>query len=517
MKRESEALPHWDAVVVGSGPNGLSAALELGRRGRRVLVLERAPVPGGGLDTRAGPIAGCLVDHCATVFPLARASPCFAASGIVERLPWIESPAVLAHPLGDGTTVLLWRDVERTAAELGCDERGYAALFRPLVDDAPQLLATLLGPAPGLVRFPGSRLPARALLRFARSGLRSVASLSRQFRSERTRALVAGLAAHSTLPLEWAPSAAFALVLAIAGHRVGWPLLRGGAVTLGRALAEEVARAGGSVECSFPVERLADVPPGRSLVLDVAPPAALALAGERWPLWYRRTLRSVRPGPGVFKVDWLVRQGIPWQDERCRLAATVHVGGAYDEIAAAERAVALGRVPERPFVILVQASRFDRSRTIDGVEVVWGYCHVPNGWSGDLTAAIEAQVERFAPGFRERIVARRTWEPRELARANPNLVGGDLTGGWPTLGQLFARPAGWPWPPYCTPDPAIFLASAATPPGGGVHGMCGYWAAQQVERWLARLDRPHAGRGRSGRIDANGRAHFRPRPGPAAS
>jgi phytoene dehydrogenase-like protein len=279
----------------------------------------------------------------------------------------------------------------------------------------------------------------------------------------------------------------------LCAHLTGWPLVRGGAVTLAGWLVEQVEAAGGAVRCSYPVERLADVPPARAIVLDLVPQGALALAGERWPRWYRRQLERFRPGPGVYKVDWLVRGGVPWRDERCQLAATVHVGGSAGAIAAAERAVSQGRVPERPFVLLVQGGRFDRSRSSSDLEPVWGYCHVPHGWIGDATAAIEAQVERFAPGFRDRIVARRSWKPAELQAANPNLVGGDLSGGWPTLRQLFTRPAAWPWPPYRTPDPAIFLASSATPPGGGVHGLCGYWAARTVGRWLRALERAGAG------------------------
>lgn len=484
MKRDFQASAAWDAVVVGAGPNGLAAAIALARAGRRVLVLEREPVPGGGLRSQASLFPGVRHDHCATVFALALASPFFRELGIRSALTWVESPAVVAHPLDDGEVVLLWRDLGQTSEELGSDAGRYAALLRPLVAAGPELLATVLGPAPGIYRFPGYRLPAAALVHFARAGLGPVTSLYRSFQTTRARALFAGLAAHSTLPLERAPSAAFGLVLALCAHLTGWPLVRGGAVELARWLVQQVEAGGGVVRCSYPVERLDDIPPARAIVLDLVPRAALALAGRRWPGWYRGQLERYRPGPGVFKVDWLVRDGVPWRNERCRLAATVHVGGSWDEIAAAERAVAEGTMPERPFVIVVQPGRFDTSRACGGVEVVWGYCHVPSGWTGDATAAIEAQIERFAPGFRDRIVARRCWRPLDLERANPNLLGGDLTGGWPTLTQLFTRPAVWPWPPYRTPDPAIFLASAATPPGGGVHGMCGYWASRSVERWL---------------------------------
>ncbi len=489
MSDRTVANPVRDVVVVGAGPNGLAAAIVLACEGRRVTVLERAAIPGGGLRSQASVLPGCLHDHCATVFPLAVASPFFQALGIAREVAWVHSPAVLAHPMPDGPAVLVWKDMHRTATELGQDGPRYRALFGPLVERADALLAMLLSPAPGLVRFPGSVPALRAFLHFTVDGVRSVQSLCRSFRSERARSLLAGLAAHSTLPLERAPSAAFALVLGLCAHHTGWPAALGGAVTLARWLVGRLEACGGEVRVLSQIERLDQLPPARAVVFDLVPVQALALAGVRWPGWYRRQLAAFRPGPGVFKVDWLVRSGVPWHDERCRLALTVHVGGTSEEIAAAERAVAHGQMTDRPFVILVQPSLFDHARSLDGLEVVWGYCHVPHGWSGDATAAIEAQIERFAPGFRERIVARRVWRPADLAKSNPNLRGGDLTGGWPLLRQLFTRPSAWPWPPYRTPDPGIFLCSAATPPGGGVHGMCGYWAARAVERWLCTLDR----------------------------
>ncbi len=489
MSDRTVANPVRDVVVVGAGPNGLAAALALARGGRKVTVLERAPVPGGGLRSQASILPGCLHDHCATVFPLALASPFFRQLGIVRDVEWIHSPAVLAHPQPDGPAVLLWRDLHRTAEELGPDGSRYLSLFSPLVAQAQSLLATLLGPAPGLVRYPGSAFAVRVFLHFAVNAVRSSAALCRSFATARARVLLAGLAAHSTLPLEQAPSAAFALVLGLCAHRDGWPVVAGGAARLAQWLVARLEECGGAVEVASDVERLDQLPPARAIVLDLLPAESDILVGARWPGWYRRQLAAFRPGPGVFKVDWLVRSGVPWNDQRCRLATTVHVGGTFEEIAASERAVARGQLADRPFVILVQPSLFDPARSLDGIEVVWGYCHVPYGWRGDATVAIEAQIERFAPGFREHIVARRVWRPADLARSNPNLRGGDLTGGWPLLRQLFTRPSAWPWPPYRTPDPGIFLCSAATPPGGGVHGMCGYWAARAVERWLRTLDR----------------------------
>lgn len=492
MQRPASEPRRWDAVIVGSGPNGLVAGLWLARRGWRVLIVERAEQPGGGLRTDEDLLPGCRHDHCATVFPLAVASPVLRSLGLVDVVEWISSPAAVAHPFDDGTVVLLWPELDRTCRELGPDGGRYRALLRPWVEGGPATIGALLSPLPGVVRSPELPRPSwSGMLRIAWTGLRSARWLVAQLSTREGQALLAGLAAHSTLPLEWAPSAAYALVLAACAHTVGWPLVRGGAARLIEWFVAQLDQAGAAIRCSTMVHSLAALPESQVLLLDVAPRTALALAGHRWPRWYRRRLERYRHGPGVFKLDWVVREGIPWRNPQCDWAATVHLGGSAEEIAAAERAVARGTMPERPFVIVVQPSWFDPTRAPRGLAVVWGYCHVPHGWRGDATDAIENQIERFAPGFRARIVTRRAWSPEALEHRNPNLVGGDLSGGWPTLGQLVGRPSWYPWPPYRTPDPAIFLCSAATPPGGGVHGMCGYWAARLADRRLRRVARIH--------------------------
>ena len=464
----------YDAVVVGAGPNGLAAAIVLARLGYRVLVIEAKETAGGGVRSAELTLPGFVHDVCSAIYPLGAGSPLFRTFPLADfGLQWIQPPAPLAHPLDDGTAVLLERSLEATAAGLGADGQAYQRLMAPLVKDAGDVLRFVLGPF---------RLPRRPLVlaRFALKALRSATGLAtRHFTGERARALVAGLAAHSMLPLERLPAAAFGLVLAMLAHTVGWPLPRGGAQRYADALVGYLQELGGALVTGSGVRSLRDVPNTRAVLFDLTPRPLLQLAGERFPEQYRRRLASYRYGPGVFKVDWALAGPIPWRARECARAATVHLGGTLNEIADAEREVAMGRHPERPFVILTQPSLFDRSRAPHGMHTAWAYCHVPNGSSLDMTAAIEAQVERFAPGFRALILARRASGPAELEQDNPNYVGGDINGGIQDLRQLFTRPA----PrlnPYTTPDPCLYICSSATPPGGGVHGMCGYWAARAV-------------------------------------
>ena len=445
-----------------------------------MLVLEAAATVGGGVRTAELTLPGFRHDVCSAIHPLGLGSP-FLGTLELERhgLEWIQPPAPLAHPFDDGTAALLERSVEATAQGLGADAGAYRRLMGPLVADAEDLLADILGP----LRVPGNPV---SLARFGLLGARSAVGLARRrFAGPRARALFAGLAAHSLLPLTSSPSAGFGLVLGLLGHHVGWPMPRGGSQTLAEALAACLRSLGGELELGRRVESLAELPPARAVLLDVTPRQLLRLAGSRLPAGYRRRLERFRYGPGAFKLDLAVDGPIPWRAPECARAATVHLGGTLEEIAASEAAVAAGRTSERPYVLLAQQSLFDPSRAPPGKHTVWAYCHVPNGSRVDMTARIEAQIERFAPGFRERVIAQHVLGPQELERYNANYVGGDINGGLQDLRQLLTRPVAR-LVPYETPLPGVFLCSSSTPPGGGVHGMCGYWAARAALRRLGR-------------------------------
>jgi phytoene dehydrogenase-like protein len=468
-----------DAVVVGSGPNGLAAAVTLAEAGLSVLVRERADGVGGGARTLPLTLPGYLHDHCSAIHPLAAASPLFRRLDLGARgLRWVEPPAAVAHPFDDGTAALLLRSLADTAGQLGRDARAWRSLFEPLAGAFEPLMDEALGAVVHLPRRP------LLLARFGLSALRSARALAeRRFREARARALFAGLAAHAVLPLERSPSAAFALVLGAAAHAVGWPFPAGGAQEIPDALAALLRERGGAIETGAEVRALRDVAAARLVLLDLGPRQVLGLAGEALPAGYRRALERFRYGPGAFKVDYALAAPIPWRAGECARAGTVHLGGTLEEIALAEGEVAAGRMPGRPFVLLAQHTLFDPSRAPPGRHTAWAYCHVPHGFGGDATAALEAQIERFAPGFREIVLARAARGPAALERENPNLVGGDLGGGENSLAQTVFRPAprAVPW---STPLPGVWLCSASTPPGGGVHGMCGFHAARAA---LARL------------------------------
>ncbi len=465
-----------DAVVVGSGPNGLAAAITLAEAGRSVLVLEAAETIGGGCRSAELTLPGYVHDVCSAVHPLVAGSPFFRSLPLAELGVELVHPAApVAHPLGDGTAVTLERSVAATAAGLGPDGAAYRALLEPLVRDAEALMADVLGPPLRPPRHP------LALARFAPRGLRSAVALGRRFSGERARGLLAGLAAHSSRPLDGALTGGIGLLLALLGHAVGWPVIRGGSGRLADAMAARVQALGGEIATGRLVTSLDELPPARAVLLDVSPRQLLAIAGARLPAAYRRRLARYRHGPGAFKVDWALAGPIPWRSPECGRAATVHLGGTMAEIAAAEGIVAAGGHPERPYVLLAQQTIADPTRAPAGRHTAWAYCHVPNGSPVDMTERMERQVERFAPGFRELILARAVRGPARLEGENPNYVGGDIAGGLQDLRQTLARPAAR-LDPYATPAAGVYLCSSSTPPGGGVHGMCGYLAARSALR-----------------------------------
>ena len=464
------------AVVIGSGPNGLVAAITLARAGVDVALHEAAPTVGGGLRSLELTLPGFVHDVCSAIHPFAHASP--AMRELALPVEWIHPPAPAAHPLDDGSAVVLERGLDETAAGLGRDGDAYRRLVEPLVTSWAEIEPVLLAPLPLQPR----RLTALArslgpdgAVRAAGAGLADARSLAeRLFAHERSRAWLAGIAAHSVLPLERRPSGGVGLVLAALAHVVGWPFPRGGAQALADALAAELVRLGGRIHTSSRV----DVLPRADLVLADVPPRDFArLAGDRVPARYRSALARYRHAPGAFKLDWALAEPIPWRANECRRAATVHLGGSLPEIAASESAAWRGLHSERPYVILVQHTLFDPSRAPAGRHTAWAYCHVPHGSRVPMTAAIESQVERFAPGFRDVVLARSALAPPDLERENPNLVGGDVNGGAMDLAQLLFRPRP-SLAPHRTPIRGVYLCSAATPPGGGVHGMCGYTAAR---------------------------------------
>jgi phytoene dehydrogenase-like protein len=470
--RERIRKDRYDAIVVGSGPNGLAAAIAMAREGRSVLILEAANRVGGGLRSEALTLHGFVHDVCSAIHPLGVGSPFFQTLPLTDHgLDWVQPEAPVAHPLDDGTAVTLERSIDATAAGLGDDATAYRRLMRSFVEDWERLGSDILGP----LRFP--RHPV-ALARFGLLALRSARGLAEsRFGGVRARALFAGIAAHAVLPLECTATAAVALVLSILGHVYGWPFPRGGTQSIANALTSCLRTLGGEVACGARVGSLDHLPSAQAVFLDLTPRQILGLTDAHLPPRYRRALERYRYGPGVFKIDLALDGPIPWTARDCARAATVHVGGTLSEIAASESAVWRDEHPVHPYVIVAQQSLFDPSRAPAGRHTVWAYCHVPNGSTLNMTDRIEAQIERFAPGFRDRILARNTMGPAALEERNPNYVGGDIGGGVQDLGQLFTRPV-MSLVPYRTPVRGLYLCSSSTPPGGGVHGLCGYHAAR---------------------------------------
>jgi len=461
-----------DAIVVGAGPNGLAAAIAIARTGRKVIVFESAATVGGGCRSDELTLPGFVHDVCSAVHPFAVASPFFRSLPLADHgLAWVEPPALLAHPLADGDAACVYRSVEETAQALGADGAAYRRLFTRLVADWPRIAEAVLGPL-GWPRHPV------ALGRFGLHALQPADRLARRlFAGEPARALVAGIAAHGMLPLDMRPTAGVALTLNLMAHVAGWPMPRGGAQRLSDALAAYLRSLGGEIVTGTPVTSIDALPGAKAVLCDLSPAPLLRIAGHRFPPRFRRALERYRYGMGVYKVDWALSAPIPWRNPGCARAATVHVGGTLAEIAASERAAWDGRAPERPFVLLTQPTLFDPSRAPAGRHIAWTYCHVPRGSEVDMLPRLEQQIERFAPGFRDCVLARSVMRPVDLERYNANYVGGDIASGVTDLRQLFTRPT---WRTYSTPVRGLYLCSAATPPGVGVHGMCGYFAARRA-------------------------------------
>lgn len=464
----------YDAIVVGAGPNGLAAAIELARRGKRVCIYEANDSIGGGARSASLTLPGFVHDICSAVHPLAVGSPFFKTLSLTNYgLEFIFPPAAVAHPFDDGSAILLHRSIEETSAQLGADADSYRRFLTPLVRDWEVLAPELLGP----IHFP--RHPF-AMARFGLNAIRSASGFVRsRFKEERTRTFFAGLAAHSCISLDQLGTAAFGLVLLTLGHKVGWPIPRGGTQNISHALAEYLKDLGGEIVTGVRVQSLDDLVPSACVLFDLTPRQLLNIMGDRFPARFQTKLSQYRYGPGVFKLDWALDAPVPWRAAECTQAATVHLGGSLAEIEASESAVWKGKVADHPFVLLTQPSLFDPSRAPEGKHTLWAYCHVPTGSTVDMTERIQNQIERFAPGFRARILSRSAMSPAQMERHNANLVGGDITGGVQTLSQLFTRPT---IHTYNTPLKDIYICSSSTPPGGGVHGMCGYHAARAALR-----------------------------------
>jgi phytoene dehydrogenase-like protein len=467
----------YDAIVVGSGPNGLAAAITLARAGISVAVLEANSTIGGGTRSAELTLPGFVHDVCSAVHPLAVGSPFFKTLPLEQfGLEWIHPEIPLAHPLDDGTAACLHRDVDVTAGSLGRDAGLYRNVFNPLARDWEKLAAELLQPMLHLPRHPV------VLGRFGLAAITPARFFAKTFfREDQTRALFAGIAAHSFLSLEAVASAAFGFVLGTAGHAVGWPIPRGGSQSIANALANYLRELGGKIDINRRIDNLDQLPKSRVVLFDTTVWQFSHIAGDRLPARYRERLNHFRHAPGIFKIDYALSSPIPWKAEVCRRTGTIHLGGTLDEIANSERDVARGQLPSRPFTLVAQQSLFDETRAPAGKHTLWAYCHVPFGCKIDMSDAIESQIERFAPSFRDCIVARQKTGAADLEKSNPNLAGGDINGGAANLWQLIARPI-FSSTPYRTPLRGVYLCSSSTPPGGGVHGMCGYHAARAALR-----------------------------------
>lgn len=471
----------YDVVVVGSGPNGLAAAIVMRHAGLSVLLAEAKHTTGGGLRTAELTLPGFKHDVCSAIHPMAAGSPFFRQLPLAKHgLEYIYPPVQAAHPFDDGEAAVLTRSPEETAQSLGKDAKTYIRLVKPLINDWAGLAPDLLGP----LHFPRKPM---ALARFGLNALTSASFLSKRFLTKEGRGLWGGMAAHSIQPLSNLTTSAIALVLLANGHVNGWPVPRGGSVSVSNALSSYFAGLGGKIETGFDVKHVNQLPSCRAVLFDVTPKQLLEIAGGEFSSLYKWQLRRYRYGMGVFKIDWALSDAIPFTVEKCRQAGTVHIGNTFEEIAATEWESSRGKIAEKPFVLLAQQSLFDASRAPAGKHTAWAYCHVPNGSQADMTEAIEKQVERFAPGFRDTILARSTMNTAQLQQYNSNYIGGDINGGVIDVSQLFTRPA-LRFSPYRTSAKGIYICSSSTPPGGGVHGMCGYYAAKKALQDIFHLE-----------------------------
>jgi phytoene dehydrogenase-like protein len=467
------------ACVIGAGPNGLAAAIVLAQAGLQVDVLEAESTPGGAARTLELTLPGFQHDFGSAVFPLGAGSPFFSSLPLSNHgLEWIHSPAALAHPLDDGTAVLLQRNLKETRDSLGIDGAAWDNLMRPFVERWSEFAPEILRPVSFVPRHPW------LMARFGMVALQSAQAVARRFRDPRNRALFAGLAAHSFLSLDEPLSAAFAIMMAVPAHAVGWPIPRGGAQAITNALCGFLSTLGSNVSTASPVQNLAALPNYDLFLCDLTPRQLVKVGGERFSESYRRRLQSYRYGAGVFKVDYALNAPIPWKAADCLRAATLHLGGSFEEIAASEKAVRNGQHADHPFVLLAQPSLFDSSRAPASKQTAWAYCHVPNGSKVDMLERLENQIERFAPGFRNCILARRVFSPANLESMDANLVGGDIGGGVMDIRQFLFRPTRQH---YATSARDVYICSSSTPPGGGVHGMCGYHAAKMALSSLGKL------------------------------
>lgn len=463
----------YDAIIVGSGPNGLAAAITMQQAGLSVLLIEGKDTIGGGLRTAELTLPGFKHDICSAIHPMAVASPFFASLPLDQfGLEFIYPPLGAAHPFDDGTAALLFRSVEETAASLGSDQQTYEKLIGPLVRDWDKLVGDILSP----LKFPAYPF---LMAKFGLKALQSAQQLSKRFNTEKAKGLWAGMTAHSIQPLSNLATGAIGMVLAAVGHVHGWPVPKGGSQNIANALAAYFRSLGGKIQTGFMVKSLDELPPAKAVLLDLTPQQVLEIAGKKLSGLYEWQLNHYRYGMGVFKVDWALSSPIPFTATDCLQAGTVHIGNTFAEIAGTEQQTAVNQHPEKPFVLLAQSSLFDASRAPSGKHTAWAYCHVPHGSQKDMTLAIENQIERFAPGFRDTILAKHTMNTVEVQAYNPNYIGGDINGGIIDLGQLYTRPA-LRLSPYRTSARGLYICSSSTPPGGGVHGMCGYYAAKRA-------------------------------------